>query len=114
MSIQFFDPNPCSRLKRGNYIINAKNFKYYCDSNPCPIDNALYMIVHPFRQSLHYMSECGNGSHTVQYVKNEEELKSITSYNMYPNHEYFYIYSDNNGSFSCTPSHICYSALFKV
>ncbi|CAG8494608.1 782_t:CDS:2 [Paraglomus brasilianum] len=27
---------------------------------------------------------------------------------MYPNHEDFYIYSDNNGSFSCTPNHIYY------
>src|SRR6185312_17318231 len=111
MSIQV-DPRSC--LECGNHIINnGENFKYYCDmSNPCHIGNALYFIAHTFQQqSLHYISECDNGSHTVRYVKNEEELKSITRCNMYPNHEDFHIYWGNNSSFSCTPNHICYFVL---
>src|SRR6185312_11206261 len=105
MSIQFFDHNLRSYLGYENHIINnGEDFKYYCNtSNSCHIGNDLYIIAHTFSQSLHYISECDNGSHTVQYVKNEEELKSITKGNVHPNHEDFYIHCDNNGVYFVYP-----------
>ncbi|CAG8663083.1 10128_t:CDS:1, partial [Paraglomus occultum] len=94
-----------------NQIVkNGEDFIYYCGlSDFCHIGNAFYFIVYHFQQSLHYISGCENGCHTVQYVKNnEEELSYITMCNIHPNQKDFYMYSDNNGIFSCIPSQVSY------
>ncbi|CAG8535544.1 3707_t:CDS:1 [Paraglomus occultum] len=110
MTFHSSDPNVRSNLVNEHHIINnGKDFNFYCNtSSSCHIGNALYFIARSSEQSLHYISGCNSGSHNVRYVKNDEELSSITMCNMHPNHEDFYICSDNDGIFSCTPNHVGY------